>query len=342
MKKSLKSKCLLVGMLIVAFTFPMLGCGSSKPSVTGDTATKKTVLRLGYIMAPGGPADDNAKFFKKLVEERSKGQIEVQVYPSSTLGNEADLMDGIKLGSVDMALTGEAPINLFAPEYAALNMPYAFRDLEHLQKVLSGPIGNGLADKFVETKGARVLDYWTRGPRFLTANREIKTPDDLKGLKLRVPEIKVFTEAWKAMGAIPTPINFGELYNAMQQHVVDAQENPLELITTSSFYEIQKYLMTTAHVRAPYILFISDKIMKGLPEDLQKVINDSAKEAGQQELKDTLNAEDKFLAGLKAKGMTVVEVDTNLFRDKIKDLPARLESELKWKPGLYQAILDTK
>jgi len=342
LKKSLKSMWLLVVIILVAMTVSLVGCGSSKTAATGDKSVKKTVIKMGYIFNTGGPADENAKFFKKLVEERSKGQLEIQLFPSSQLGNEGDMIDGITIGSVDMALTGDGPINMFVPEYAALNMPYAFRDLEHLQKVLNGPIGKEISDKIVEKKGARVLDWWTRGPRYLTANKEIKSPDDLKGIKMRVPELTVYTEAWKAMGAIPTPITFAELYSSLQQHVVDAQENPLELIYTSSFFETQKYLMKTKHVYGPYMLFISDKIMKSLPEDLQKIVTDSAKEAGQQEMKDTLKAEDKFLADLKAKGMTIVDVDANLFSDKIKDVPARLEKELKWKPGLYQAILDTK
>src|SRR5665648_381832 len=342
LKKSLKSMWLLVVIILVAMTVSLVGCGSSKTAATGDKSVKKTVIKMGSIFNTGGPADENAKFFKKLVEERSKGQLEIQLFPSSQLGNEGDMIDGITIGSVDMALTGDGPINMFVPEYAALNMPYAFRDLEHLQKVLNGPIGKEISDKIVEKKGARVLDWWTRGPRYLTANKEIKSPDDLKGIKMRVPELTVYTEAWKAMGAIPTPITFAELYSSLQQHVVDAQENPLELIYTSSFFETQKYLMKTKHVYGPYMLFISDKIMKSLPEDLQKIVTDSAKEAGQQEMKDTLKAEDKFLADLKAKGMTIVDVDANLFSDKIKDVPARLEKELKWKPGLYQAILDTK
>jgi tripartite ATP-independent transporter DctP family solute receptor len=339
-------------LMTIVSSLALSACGGSSSS-TGSTANKDQAsndakpdatgaktLRLAYIMAPGGPADEGAKKFKEIVEEKTKGTLKVSLAPNSQLGAERDVMEGLKMGTVEMSLTGDAPIGMFAPKYAALQMAYVFRDMDHVHKVYDGPIGKDLEKELLKVEGARVLDYWDRGPRMLTAKKEIKTPDDLKGIKVRVPEVQMQTEAWKAIGANPTPIALGELYNALQQGMVDAEENTLELIDTGHYDEVQKYVMRTDHLYSPYFLFISDKVLSSLTPEQQKIVQDTAKEAGNVEKKLTADSEKTFEENLKKRGMKFVDVDRNLFVDKVKQVIPKLQSN--WKEGLYDQIVNTK
>jgi TRAP-type transport system periplasmic protein len=347
----MKKTTSMLATLAVVTSLALTGCGSqastsSKNSNSSDNksstapAPNAKTLRLAYIMAPGGPADDGAKKFKEIVEQKSNGSLKVSLNPSAQLGGEKDVMEALKLGSIELALTGDGPIGMFVPQYSALQMPYIFRDMDHLHKVLDGPIGKDLAADLLKTQASRVLDYWDRGPRMLTAKKEIKTPDDLKGVKIRVPEVPMSTEAWKAIGGSPTPIPLAELYNSLQQGLVVAQENPLELIYTSHYDEVQTYVMRTNHVYLPYIFSISEKVFQGLSPDQQKIVQEAALEAGKLEKKLTADSEKDFEQKLQAKGMKFVEVDRKLFEDKVKPVISKFEKD--WKKGLYDQIVNTK
>jgi tripartite ATP-independent transporter DctP family solute receptor len=303
---------------------------------------KKIVIRIGHINAPGTTADIGANKFKELVESKSNGRVTVQLFPNSQLGGENDMVNLIQMGSLEMEITGDGPINVYLPQYGALTMPYLFRDANHMLKVFRGSIGKDFSNDFAKTKGARVIDYWLRGPRNLVANKEIKTPKDLQGVKIRLPEMKVYIEVWNALGANSTTMAWSELYMALQQKVVDAAESPYDTIYASSLFEVQKYVMKTQHVFGPYLVLIRDKFYKGLPNDVKKIVQDSIRQAGAFADKATIASQDDLEKALKGKGMIFVEVDKKVFRDKLKGLPERLEKQLNWKPGLYKRALNTK
>ncbi|XFO69114.1 hypothetical protein SPSIL_053440 [Sporomusa silvacetica DSM 10669] len=323
---------------VFIFSLMLVGCGGSQKS----SDNKKTLIRVGYILAPGSDADKGAQKFKELVEKNSNGRIEVQTFPSSQLGSDQDMFNAQQMGSLEMEICGDGPINIFEPTFGALTMPFAFRDMQHMLNVYNGPIGEQLNKAFIKDKGVRVVDTWVRGPRYLTANKEIVTPEDLQGYKLRVPTQTTYVETWKNLGAIPTAMNLSELYTALQQGVVGGQENPLDLIYTSSFYQVQKYVMDTKHVYGPYIVTVSDKFYSSLPDDLKKIVTDAAKEAGKYEKSLVENGEVQFKADLEKKGMKFVNVNRQAFIDKMKGLPEQLEKSQKWIPGQYQQIVETK
>lgn len=311
------------------------GCGGGGGAEGGGGPT---TLRLAYIFGEDGPADLAAKRFKEIVEEETDGELEVALAPNSQLGGERDLWEGFSIGSIEMALTGDGPVSFFTPEYSAIQMFYAFRDLEHMQEVIFGEIGQEISDALLENQNGRVLDWWDRGPRKLTANQEIVIPEDAGGLQVRDPELPIYAESWRAVGANPVAMPFAELYSALEQGVIDAQENPLELIATSNFNEVQSHVMDTNHVYGPYILAISDMTWQELSPEQQEVVQSAAETAGDYERELTAEYEERYQQELQEGGMTFVEVDQEEWAEAVQPAVEALEEQGAWQEGLYDRI----
>ena len=298
-------------------------------------------FKLGYINSPFGPMHEGALKFGELLKQKTNGQYTVKVFPSSQLGNERELTEAVILGTVDMTLSGPTPVSWYMPEYSMVNCPFIYKDLQHYMRVWDGEVGRFINDKLLEKMGLVVLDNWYRGPRYLTANKEIKTLDDLKGLKIRVPEAEITLETWKILGTNPTPVAWNELYLALQQGVVEAQENPFEMIQTASLYDVQKYIMNTQHVASHYFLLISDKQLKSLPTDVQKAIKEAAVEAGEYQDKLMLQGETDRLAEIKSKGMIFVELDMKPWFDLVLSKIPETFSK-KYDMDIYNKVINTK
>ena len=234
-------------------------------------------LKLGHIAEPENPYGQGADHFAKLVKERSNGEIIIQVYPSSQLGNQRDLVEGLTFGTVDMTLTGTAVLGNFVPEVSIFDLPFLFRDVQHAYKALD-TVGMELCKKG-EARGMITLAIWENGIRHMTNNaRPIVKPEDMKGLKFRVMEQPVYIEMMKALGASPTPMAMSELYTALQKGVIDGQENPLAHIATKRFYEVQKYISLTGHTYAPELVMISAIAWKKLTPEQQALLRKAAED----------------------------------------------------------------
>lgn len=240
-------------------------------------------------------------FFKELVEKNSDGRIEVNLYHSSQLGDDREMMEALQMGIQEVTCPSTAPIAPFVNGFKVFDLPFLFPSNEAADYVLDGPIGQGLLDQ-LEDIGIIGLAYWENGYRQLTNNvRAVESPDDVKGLKIRTMENPIHLAAWRAMGANPTPMAFGELFSAMQQGVVDGQENPWGTIYLQNFFEVQQYTTDTGHVYSPFVLMISKKFWDKLPEDLQQVVYQAAQKAKlhNRKLNRAMNAE--YLGKLKEK-----------------------------------------
>jgi TRAP-type transport system periplasmic protein len=288
-------------MLVVAFLVP--ACEKSE----------KVVLKLGHIAEPSNPYGQGAAHFAKLVGEKSKGAIEVKVFPSSQLGDQKALIEGLIYGTVDMTLTGTAELGTFQPQIAVFDMPFLLKDRAHANKALD-TVGMDLG-KPLEAKGLKLLGYMENGIRHLTNNtRAVSTPADMKGLKIRVMNNKVYIEMMKALGASPTPMSFAELYSALQQGTIDGQENPSAHIYTKRFYEVQKYASLTAHAYAPEPLLISMTTWKKLDDNQKKIIQEAAKEAIAWQRNLSEKQDQEFWDKIKATGkIQVLTVDRKPF-----------------------------
>lgn len=272
-------------------------------------AFAKTVLKLGHIAEVSHPYAQGADYFAKLVGEKSGGDMEVQVFPSSQLGSQKDMTEGLIYGTIDMVLTGTADLGQFQPKMSIFDLPFLFKDRAHAYKSLD-TVGMELG-KDLEPKGMKLLGFMENGIRHLTNNvRPVKAPADMAGLKIRVMSNKIYIETIKSLGASPTPMAFGELYSAMQQGTVDGQENPSAHIYTKRFFEVQKYASMTAHAYAPEPVLIS-MITWGRLSDAQKaIIQEAATEAIAWQRELSTKEDNEYWDKIKATGkIEVVEVD---------------------------------
>ncbi|WEK54732.1 MAG: TRAP transporter substrate-binding protein [Candidatus Cohnella colombiensis] len=341
-------KSIAVSMMIVLLLVSAVACGkannesssSSSSAASGSNSTDKSVtLRLGHITGDSDAWHIGALKFAELVKEKSNGTVTVDVFPSSTLGNDRDLIEGMQLGSVDFALVAGVLSNFYEP-YSILELPYLFRDEDHLKKVLYGEVGEKLQNDLLANAQIRGLEFWVRGPRELTTNKKVEKVEDLKGLKIRVPEIPASIAAWQAMGASPTPMAFGEVYSSLQTGVIDGQENPFALISSNKLQEVQKYLVLTNHLYGYVQLTMSDITYQKLSPAQQKAVEEAAREATEFENNLVAENEIKLLEGLKVGGMEVIEVDTTGFAEKASTVHADFAK--KYGQELYDSIVNTK
>ncbi|PAU78228.1 TRAP transporter substrate-binding protein [Halomonas salipaludis] len=294
-------------------------------------------LRFGHLANEQNIWHQAAETFKEEVEANSDGRIEVRLYPNEQLGSEMDVINSIQLGTAEMTITGESLQN-WAPKAAMMAVPYAFRDSEHLHAAVSGEIGAEIEEQITQQANLVPLAWFERGPRELTSNRPIEHPDDLDGMRLRVPNVPLFVDTWEALGARPTPMAFSEVFTALQQNTIQAQENPLSLIESASFYEVQDYVNLTGHVRSWIYVVIGQDALNQMPDDLQQVVRDAA--ASMQDYQAELFVEDqeRLEEALRERGMEFVEVDIEAFAERAR--PAVEEALDDEQRALFEAIQD--
>lgn len=299
-------------------------------------AQKPIELAFALHTAPGGPDHAAVQKFKEMVESKSKNRLKVNIFPGAQLGGERDNLEQLKQGEVALTQSGDLTISLYAPEYGALIVPFVFPNVEAVFKAWDGWMGKEIRKAAMDKGKVHIVGIQRRGSRMLTAKKEIRTPDDLKGVKLRVPEIPDWVTVWKEMGALPTVVAWPEVFGALQTGVVDAQENPLYLIYTTKLYEVQSHVMLTAHVHACFHWLMSDKVLSSLPKDLQEIVLNSAKEAAAYGDKITKEQEEDFKKKLAEKGMKVVAVDIKPFMAKAQ--PAIEKIRQKWAKGVFEEV----
>ena len=278
-------------------------------------AFAKTVLKLGHIAEVSHPYAQGADHFAKLVTEKSGGDMEVQVFPSSQLGSQKDMTEGLIYGTIDMVLTGTADLGQFQPKMSLFDLPFLFKDRAHAYKALD-TVGMELGQE-LEPRGLKLLGYMENGIRHLTNNvRPVKAPADMAGLKIRVMSNKIYIETIKSLGGSPTPMAFGELYSAMQQGTVDGQENPSAHIYTKRFFEVQKYASLTAHAYAPEPVLISMITWSKLSDAQKAIIQEAAKEAIAWQRDLSTKEDNEYWDKIKATGkIEVIEVDRKPFME---------------------------
>lgn len=262
---------------------------------------------------PEDPQNVGVDAFKDMVEDRSNGAISVQIYPAGQLGDARTIVEGIQLGTIEMADVENGPMGGFVTEALLWDLPFIFRDIEHAHAVLDGEIGQSVQEKYIDV-GIRHLAYNDGGFRYFTNDqRPIHSMDDLEGLKIRVMESQVMVDTINTFGASAVPMSFGELYSSLQQGVVDGQENPMNLIYSQRFYEVQEYLSLSGHFYYPRQYIASESWWQGLEEEHQEIIRQAAIEASAIQRDALVAYEVEMLSVLESNGMQINEVEKDAF-----------------------------
>jgi len=293
---------------------------------SGSDARRQQVLTLGHGLDTAHPVHHAMVFMKKRLEELSGNTVTINIHPGSVLGSETQCIEQLQNGSLAMTKTSAAAMENFIPAMSVFSLPYVFRDEDHYVKVIDGEIGEYLLQQG-EAKFLRGLCYYEAGSRnFYTKRRAVHTPDDLKGLKIRVMNNKTSVDMVAAMGASPTPIAWGELYSALAQGTVDGAENNLPSFVSNKHYEVCKHFTLNGHTRIPDMLLISTKIWDRLDRQVQAWLTQAALESAdyQRELWRTTTAE--AMEKAKAEGVTVYEVDVSLFAARVAPMLATVEN----------------
>lgn len=332
-------------LLTILLAFGLLAaCGSdsetSSSSDEGESSDKETyVLQAGHSLPDDHPYHLGFLEMAEKVEERTDGQVKIEVFPFSEIGAERELTEGLTLGTVDLAVSSTAPVTNFVPELAVLDVPFAFQSRESAVEVLNGEIGDELFAA-MEEQGIIGLSWGENGYRHITnAIRPVEKPEDLEGLKIRVQENEIHLAAFEALGAQPTPMAWTEALTALQQGVVDAQENPAIVADQYSLYESnQEYMTLTGHVYSVAVYMLSKETYEKLPEDLAQIVLEEGQKIGEMQRDLIVEMEQESIQTLKDNGVEVIEdVDTAPFQEIVSSVYDMVEHQ-----DLLNRILDAQ
>lgn len=295
----MKGKHFFLAFCLMLFVFNLF-------SGAANAVEAKYVLKLGNDLSETHPESICLKnVFKNEVEKNSKGMIRVELYHNSQLGGTREMVEAVQMGSLEATTPASSVLAGFEKKIQVLDLPFLFKDKASAFKALDGELGARL-NKLIVTKKLINLGYFENGYRHITNNRKsIKKPEDLNGLKLRTMENPMHISYFKTLGANPTPMNFGEVYTALQQKTIDGQENPIAIVLDNKFYEVQKYYSLTGHVFSVTMLLINKSFFESLPLEMQTVVKRAARNFCLANRKMVSDEEAKMLKSLKAKGMII-------------------------------------
>lgn len=310
-------------------------------SSLAEAQAQQKTFKFGYILTQDSQLGAGAAAFADEVAKRTGGKIRIEQQPNAVLGGEVEMLKGMQLGTVDMAIITGAPLPTIVPEVGVLNIPFIFRDLDHAHAVLDGPLGKAYLEKFKD-KGLVALAWGENGQRHLTnSKRPVTQPDDLKGLKLRLPQSDVMLAGFKTLGAEVASLPFPQLYGALQSGQFDGQENPIATILSSKFSQVQKYLTVSGHVYDPAVILVSNDVWAELKDNERAAFMEAAKSAAAASRAYAGDAQKKGGETLRQQGMVVVDqIDRAKFAVALKG--ARPEYEAKFGASVIKQIEDAK
>lgn len=325
----------------------LLVCALALAMVAGVTlGADKITLRCAGETSRTDPQTLGLNHFAKYVKEKSGGTIDVKVFPDSALGSSASLINQLKSGSIDFHISGSGNYAGLMPELNAFDVPFLFRDFDHVDKVMDGPIGRAILDTG-DAQGIKALALWENGFRSLTNSRNaVSKPADVKGLKIRVPTFPMHVVTWETLGANPVPMDYSEVFTALETKAIEAQDHPITVTFSAKFYEVQKYLSVTHHCYTPLVFAMNKAKFDSLTPEQQKIIMDGALEGAKFQRAEARKREqdcidkirDSGLEVVEAKDLNMAEWDAAVSGPVLKVLNEKYPVAAKW----IQPIKDTK
>lgn len=283
----------------------------------GSLAQAQTKLKWAHVYETSEPYHRWALWSAEEFKKRTNGKYEIQVFPASSLGKESDINQGLQLGTVDIILTGASFAARAFPRLAVSYYPFTFRDADHVLKYSQSEVFRELTEGYKKASGNTVTALTYYGVRHATSNKLFKTCDEMKGLKIRVPDAPAYTALPRACGANATPIAFAEVYLALQNGTVDGQENPLPTIEAKKFYEVQKNIILTGHIADSLLTVIGPHVMAKLSPAEQKILTEVTQEGAAQAGMEIRKREAELVEEFKKKGINVVTVDRGAFQQRV-------------------------
>jgi C4-dicarboxylate-binding protein DctP len=323
----MKIRNLIVGIAVAAFSVAAF-------------AQQPIVIKFSHVVANDTPKGHAAEYFKKKAEELTGGRVKVEVYANSTLYKDKEEMEALQLGAVQMLAPSLAKFGpLGVKEFEVFDLPYIFDNYEELHKVTQGRIGRQLLDK-LDAKGVKGLAYWDNGFKSFSANKPLRTPEDFKGLKMRIQSSKVLESQMRALGCLPQVMAFSEVYQALQTGVVDGTENPISNLYTQKMYEVQKNLTLTDHGYLGYAVITNKKFWDGLPADIRVKLEDAMAQATRYANQIAKIENDKALEEVRKSGKTQIYTPTPQERLALKKVMMKTHVDMESRIGrdLIQSI----
>lgn len=326
MKKYIYLNIIMASILVLL----VLSCKDDNASKASDSSVYKAKLKLGHIMPTTHPNGLGAEEFARLVSEKSDGNITISIFPASQLGNEKELFDSVDIGSLDFAVLGFGEPGKKYEAISIMDAPFLADDREHLIRILKSDSVIGIFDDITNYMDVRLLASFYYGSRYLTTGESIVTDfATMEGLNIRVPDQRLYIDTLKAMGSVPTPMAFSEVFLSLQQGVIDGQENPLATIHANKFNEVQTYLIRTEHIMGANALYMSTKTLEDMPDEARNIIIEAALETGEWINEKAFAEEDRFLVELIDLGMTYIEdVNKSEFREVTKSVYDKFDPDL--------------
>ncbi len=329
----MKKRVLYIGMIMM-MAIPFMACGknpvaeteqsSNESAVAGENAENtvedserkeaEIVLRLGHINAENDPTHDQAKFFAEKVSEKTDGRVKVDIYPSATLGDTRELIEGLGIGTVEIVIDGFGTVETYTSVASLDAMPFLYRDYDHFMKVWQGDVGKELCDAAGSESGLKIFGGTYRGARVITSTKEIHTVEDMKGLKIRVPNLDVYIKTFQGLGATPTPMAMTEVLTGIQQGTVEGQENPTILSYNFGLYDVCDYLIRTNHMYSANVFMLSDSYFSGLEEDVQQAILEAGQEAADYTSQVVANSEEEYFSKWEEQGVEIIDPEIEGFK----------------------------
>ncbi len=313
-----------------------LGSSLAMPTVLRAQAS---VIRWGELLATSHPQVQMAERIAKDVKDKTGGRIDIQIFPNGQLGTGKDIIESVSAGALQMTTDGAGALGAFLPQLSVIEAPYLWRDAAHLAKVNNAPVFAKMNEDLVSKRGMRMLNVTYYGKRHLTSgSKNVQSPGDMAGFKLRVPPVDVFRAMAESWGAKATPIAFPELYLALSQGAVDGQENPLPTIQSGKFFEVQKFLVLTEHIITPRMIIVNEAFWKGMPVADRSILEAAFNAGAAWQDKELLSQESTLVSTLKSQGMTVTEPKLEDWRKPVLNTVPALFAE-RWGKDTFEGLL---
>ena len=323
---------LILALTLVA-SFAYAG-GSREAAGSRQEAT----LRFAHVYQPTHSFSDGAKRIAEVAREKSGGRLTINEFPAGQLGSEKDITDNAVQGDIEMVISGPGEIGKRYTPVLIFEGSFLLSGYDHAQRVLTGPIGQELWAECLRATGLRNLVTLYYGTRHVTSNRPVRSPADMQGMKLRAPDMPMSIANTRAMGANPTPMALSEVYLALQQNVVDGQENPIPTIYTQRFYEVQRYINLTGHIFQLTPVFINERVYQSLSPELQRALSDAVTEVAPSIDKAIIDDEQNLLEEMRSRGMQVINPDVAAFVQATAVVYTDPALASNWGPDLYGRI----